>query len=89
MKRFLTLAALVLTTATSTAGPIRDRLAARFSRPAYPQPQQFPQPVGIPVFSEFEKPQQLTQPQPVQTVAAYQPAGFSPVVRTCSGGVCR
>lgn len=51
MKRFLMAAAvLVFTAATSTAGPIRDRIAARFGHPApvvqYHQPQQGYAPAG-------------------------------------------
>jgi len=51
MKRVLfTLAAVLLTSAVADAGPIRDRLAARFSRPCQssqcqPQPQYQPGPV--------------------------------------------
>ena len=88
MKRILmtTLAALLATSAAD-AGNLRDRLAARFARPC--QPCQQPQQVQYQPATQTVQP--TYQPQPVQQVAYYQPAGFAPVVRpaTCSGGVCR
>jgi len=86
MKRILMAAAvLVFTAATSTAGPIRDRIAARFSRPCQ-QPQQ-PQQVQYIPAPQFQHP--TYQPQPVQQVAYYPPAGFAPAVSGgCVNGVC-
>ena len=93
MKRFLlTIAALALTAAAADAGPIRDRLAARFARPCQsgqcqPQPQYQPGPVQQVAGTVL-----TTAGQVVQNVgqAVYQMPVFRPSnCPTCVGGVCK
>jgi hypothetical protein len=93
MKRhILTLAALALTAVTADAGPIRDRLAARFARPCQsaqcqPQPQYQPGPVQQVAANVIQATGQV-----VQSVgqAVYQMPTFRPSnCPTCVGGVCR
>lgn len=105
MKRILlTLAALALTAAAADAGPIRDRLAVRFSRPACGSCAACtgPQAPSVPAYTGTQY-----QPGPVQQVAGsviqatgqvvqsvgqavYQMPAFRPSnCPTCVGGVCR
>ena len=93
MKRFLlTIAALALTAAAADAGPIRDRLAARFARPCQtaqcqPQPQYQLGPVQQVAANVL-----TTTGQVVQNVgqAVYQMPVFRPSnCPTCVGGVCK
>ena len=84
MKRILmTAAALALFATTADAGPLRNWLASR--RPCQPCTQ--PQQVQYQPAPQYTQP--TCQPQPVQQVAYYQPAGFATVVSGgCPGGVC-
>ncbi len=97
MKRILlTLAALVLTAACADAGPLRNWLASRRQcQPApvvtySPPPTQTyqPGPVQTVAANVLVGTGQIFQAAG-QVVQAYQPAGFAPVARTCSGGGCR
>ena len=80
----LTLAAVALTATTADAGPLRNWLAGRRPCQSCTQPQQVQyQPAPQSTQTTY------TQPQPVQAVAYYQPAGFAPVMSGgCPGGVC-
>jgi len=77
----LTLAAVALFATTADAGPLRNWLAGRKCQPC-----QQPQQVQYTPAPQFQHP--TYQPQPVQQVAYYPPAGFAPVVSGCVNGVC-
>lgn len=81
MKRILlTLAAVLLTATAADAGPIRDRLAARFSRPTQTvqyQPQPQPQPQHQPTYT----------PGPIQQVAANVLTGTGQIVQNVGQAV--
>lgn len=95
----LTAALLAVSTTTATAGPIRDRLAARFNRPSgcsscTVQPPQAVQYGGAGLYPQPQPvPAQVVMPQ----VAGgeqyqYQPIRLTspvPTCPTCVGGVCR
>ncbi len=98
MKRILlTIAAMALTATAADAGPIRDRLAARFSRPSgcssgqcQPQPQYTPGPVQTAAGTVLVSAGQVVQAagvavQSVQVPTLFRPSGCP----TCVGGVCR
>jgi hypothetical protein len=90
----LTAALLAVSATAATAGPIRDRLAARFSRPCQsgqcqPQPQYTPGPVQTAAGTVLVSAGQVVQAagvvvQSVQ-VPTFRPAGC----QQCVGGVCR
>jgi len=79
----LTLAAVAMTAVTADAGPLRNWLASRRQCQPCTQPQQVQHAPTV----QYAQP--TYQPQPVQTVSAYQPAGFGPVRAVCVGGQCR
>ena len=98
------LAAAMFTT-TATAGPLRNWLASRrpcqpqpapvatYSAPpvqyaTYAAPAYQPGPVQQFAGNVLVGTGQVIQAAG-QVVQAYQPAGFSPVVRTCNNGTCR
>ena len=93
MKRVLfTIAAVLLTAACADAGPIRDRLAARFARPCQsvqcqPQPQYQPGPVQQVAGNVIQATGQVVQSvgQAVYQLPVIRPSGC----QQCVGGVCR
>lgn len=97
MKRFLiVVAALALTATAADAGPIRDRLAARFSRPTcnsgqcQPQPQYTPGPVQTAAGTVLVQAGQVVQAAVVAVQSVQVPTLFRPSnCPTCVGGVCR
>ncbi len=71
---------LAVSTTTATAGPIRDRLAARFNRPTQTvqyQPQPQPQPQYQPTYT----------PGPIQQVAANVLTGTGQIVQNVGQAV--
>ena len=98
MKRILlTLAAVLLTATAADAGPIRDRLAARFSRPSgcnsgqcQPQPQYTPGPVQTAAGTVLVQAGQVIQTAGVAVHSVQVPTLFRPSnCQQCVGGVCR
>lgn len=83
MKRILlSIAALALTAAAADAGPVRDRLAARFARPCQsaqcqPQPQYQPGPVQQVAGTVIQATGQVVQSvgQAVYQMPTFRPAG--------------
>lgn len=96
MKRILlTLAAVLLTATAADAGPIRDRLAARFSRPCQsaqcqPQPQYTPGPVQTAAGTVLVSAGQVVQAAGVAVQSVQVPGPFrTSNCPACVGGVCR
>lgn len=98
MKRFLlTLAAVLLTATAADAGPVRDRLAARFGRPSgcssgqcQPQPQYTPGPVQTAAGTVLVSAGQMVQAAGVAVQSVQVPTLFRPSnCPTCSNGTCR
>lgn len=96
MKRFLiVVAALALTATAADAGPIRDRLAARFSRPCQtgqcqPQPQYTTGPAQTAAGTVLVSAGHVVQAAGVAVQSVQVPTLFRPSnCPTCVGGVCR
>ena len=98
MKRFLmAVATLTLTATAADAGPIRDRLAARFSRPSgcnsgqcQPQPQYTPGPVQTAAGTVLVQAGQVVQAAGVAVQSVQVPTLFRPSnCQQCVGGVCK
>lgn len=96
----LTTTLLAVSATAATAGPIRDRLAARFARPSgcssctvqpvpavqYGGAGLYPQPQPVPVFMPQVGTVQVVGGQQYQPIRLTSPV---PTCPTCVGGVCR
>lgn len=98
MKRFLiVVSALALTATAADAGPIRDRLASRFSRSSgcnsgqcQPQPQYTPGPVQTAAGTVLVSAGHVVQAAGVAVQSVQVPTLFRPSnCQQCVGGVCR